>query len=369
MKKVLVNFVALHGGGTADAMQMINGLVNNGCEVYALISKNMENFKRWKEIEGLNVISVNGYTSKINFFPRLVSFYLFEIKKIRKVIKTNNIEIMYIPMISYWTYYIWKKFKNMKCIYTMHDVIPHDNNTNSILWKWSKKLAVSCNDIVVLSNCFKDIVKREYKKSESNIHIIPLGNQLYYGNESLKKKSDRYELVFYGRVDKYKGLDNLAIIYKRLLEKHDNIHLTIAASGNFDQYKKEYLGIPAEKITIINRWIEDAEVPGLFAYDKSITLLPYKNATQSGIIPIAMQHKSLLISSDCSGLAEQISDGQTGFLVKPNDIDSFINKVDYAINNWEEMESIIDQAYSYIQTLSWDSLSKRLMEEIDYDNN
>lgn len=369
MKKVLVNFVALHGGGTADAMQMVAGLANNGCEVYAIISKNMENFDRWLLIKNLNVIAVNGYTKKINFIQRLLAFHIFDVPKIKKVVKQNKINVMYIPMISYWTYFIWKRFRKLKCVYTMHDVRPHDEKTNSLIWKWSEKMARECDDIIILSNCFKEMIRVNYKKSYEHIHTIPLGNQPYYGEMLPKKKTEYFELLFYGRVDQYKGLDLLSKIYKKLLEKHDNLHLTIASSGNFEQYKSDYDGIASGKITIINRWIRDDEVAGFFAYDKSITLLPYKNATQSGVIPIAMQHKSLVISTNCSGLSEQISDEETGLLVEPNNIDAFVNKVEYAISNWDKMLLIIEKAHTSINELSWDNLAKKMMEDITYDNN
>ena len=59
INKLLVNFVAIHGGGTADACQMINGLVSQGCEVYALISKNMENIEKWRQKESINITKKN----------------------------------------------------------------------------------------------------------------------------------------------------------------------------------------------------------------------------------------------------------------------------------------------------------------------
>lgn len=369
LKKVLVNFVALHGGGTADACQMVEGLTKQGCKVYAILSKNMENIDRWRAIENLTIIEINGYTTKLNFVPRLILLLLFKMRFIKKVIRKNDIEYMYIPMITFWTYFIYKRLKHLKTIYTMHDVVPHDNKTNSLIWKWSEKLAYRCDDLVILSSCYKQTVQK-YGKDPSHIHVIPLGKQDYYGDIIGKKENNGvFEFVFYGRIDNYKGLDVLADSFSMVLQKHQNVHLTIAASGDFSPYSELYAQLPQDKVTIINRWIMDDEVPGFFAYDKCITLLPYKNATQSGIIPIAMQHKSLVISTNCSGLKEQIDDKKTGLLTEPNDATAFANAIDYAIENWHQLNDVIENAYKYIQSLSWDKLAAKLLKEVNYDNN
>lgn len=369
INKLLVNFVALHGGGTADACQMVEGLVAQGCEVYAILSKNMENYDRWKSINNLNIIEVNGYTNKFNFLPRLLAFMLFKLPSIKKMIKSKDIKYAYIPMITFWTYYIFKKLKFLKTIYTMHDVLPHDNKTKSLIWKWSEKLAYGCDDLVILSNCYKQVVQK-YGKESAHVHVIPLGRQDYYGDVLEKNdNSDVFEFVFYGRIDDYKGLDILGKAFEMVLEKHKNVHLTIAASGDFSPYSEIYSKFDRSNVTLINRWILDNEVPTFFRFKKSITVLPYKNATQSGVIPIAMQHKSLIISTNCSGLKEQVENQKTGLLTEPNNAESFAKAMKYAIEHWSSMIRIIENAYSHIQCLSWDKLAKCLLEEINYDNN
>ena len=125
-KKILVNFVALHGGGTADAYQMIKALVENGCEVYAILSSSMENIDLWRKINKLIIFEVKGYSTKLNYYPRLFKFLLIDLPKIKRKIKGIHFDAFYMPMISYWTYSIFKRFKKMRTIYTMHDVRPHD---------------------------------------------------------------------------------------------------------------------------------------------------------------------------------------------------------------------------------------------------
>jgi len=75
-------------------------------------------------------------------------------------------------------------------------------------------------------------------------------------------------------------------------------------------------------------------------------ILPYRSATQSGILNVAYGFSKPVIVADVGGLAEFVDEGKTGFVVKPDSPDaivesvkSFINvksKVDFA-NNISEM--------------------------------
>lgn len=365
MKKLLINFVALRGGGTADAYQMTKALVENGCEVYAILSSNMENIKLWRDIPGIVIFEIKGYTTKMNFFPRLLKFLMFDLKTIKRKLKSVKIDAQYIPMISHWTYFIFKKFKSLRTVYTMHDVLPHDGKTNTLIWKQSVKIANACSDIVVLSECFKNDVIKTYNKKENHVAVIPLGNQPYYKKAETIDQSNDFEFVFYGRIEDYKGLDILAEAFRLLTLKRENVHLTIAGNGDFTKYQSLFDVIDKNKITIINRWIKDDEVSSFFNKNKSITLLPYKNATQSGIIPIAMGFRSLVISTNCSGLKEQIENNKTGFLIEPNNVNALFEKMEYVIDHWGDCGVIIENAFNYIGQLSWFNVSKRLIKLLD----
>ena len=268
-------------------------------------------------------------------------------------------------MISYWTYYIFRKFKKFRVFYTMHDVRPHDEKTNTIIWKQSELIANKCSDIIILSEFFRKTVIENYKKTNDRIHVLSLGCQQYYPVKEYKKNSDRFEFVFYGRIDDYKGLDVLAKAYKIILNDYkDIIHLTIAGSGDFSNYEEDFDDIDSNNLTIINRWIKDEEVYDFFNYEKSITIIPYKNATQSGVIPIAMTFNSLVISTNCAGLSEQVIDNYTGFLIEPNNANELAEKMIYVINNWDKAKLLSYNAKKYISDNSWNNIANKLLEKI-----
>lgn len=131
--------------------------------------------------------------------------------------------------------------------------------------------------------------------------------------------------LFFGRIEKYKGIQLLAKAYKELVQTHSlNITLTIAGSGNLAEYREEFRNIP--NVTIINRYIPDNEIGQYFSIPNTIVVLPYIDASQSGVIPIALEYNTPIIASETGGLKEQLNNGEIGIFCKVNDINSLKEK-------------------------------------------
>jgi len=67
----------------------------------------------------------------------------------------------------------------------------------------------------------------------------------------------------------------------------------------------------------VNRWISDTEVANFFRR-ADVLVAPYREASQSGVIPIACALGLPVVATRVGGLIEQVEDGKTGLLVEPN---------------------------------------------------
>ena len=148
-------------------------------------------------------------------------------------------------------------------------------------------------------------------------------------------------------------------------EKYNNITLTIAGNGDFTSYKRKFADL--KNFTLINRYIEDNEVGALFAGPNIVVVLPYINATQSGVIPIAYEYLTPIIASDTGGLKEQLDDGNIGLLFENGNTNELMERMEEFIkypNKWVEQKELMK---TFRETLDWDILAKRLLEIIrDY---
>ena len=127
----------------------------------------------------------------------------------------------------------------------------------------------------------------------------------------------RNVLLFFGLVRAYKGLKVLIHALQRVVEQMDCILLIV---GEFYESKAEYTSLIAELnltdyVVIIDRYVKNEEIP-LYFTCADVVVLPYLEATQSGIVQIAFGLTKPVITTDVGGLPEAVEDGRTGFIVE-----------------------------------------------------
>jgi starch synthase len=69
---------------------------------------------------------------------------------------------------------------------------------------------------------------------------------------------------------------------------------------------------------VLNSYISDETRAELFA-QASVVVLPYIDASQSGVIPIAYSFGKPVVATTVGGLPAMVDDGVTGYLVPPCD--------------------------------------------------
>ncbi len=128
-------------------------------------------------------------------------------------------------------------------------------------------------------------------------------------------------MLFFGFIRQYKGLDLLlrAMADERI--QADNIVLLVA--GEFYQDEKPYLSLIntlklENKVILHTHFIPENEVK-YYCCAADVIVQPYRNATQSGITPLAYHFNKPMIVTDVGGLAQMVVHGVTGLIAEPND--------------------------------------------------
>ena len=128
-------------------------------------------------------------------------------------------------------------------------------------------------------------------------------------------------LLFFGFVRQYKGLDLLLRAMPEILKRDPNLKLVIV--GEFYQDREPCdrqirdLGI-SEAVVIREGYISGDDVGPYFAAADCV-VLPYRSATQSGIVQVAYALATPVITTRVGGLAEVVKDCVTGYIVPPED--------------------------------------------------
>jgi glycosyltransferase involved in cell wall biosynthesis len=113
------------------------------------------------------------------------------------------------------------------------------------------------------------------------------------------------KVLFIGRLLPYKGLDLLLEAWSAL--DLPGCELLIAGSGRLPK-----VTIPAD-VRVINRWLSDYDFE-LLVSESDLVVLPYREASQSGVIPLALALGKPIVATPVGGLSSQFRNGVEGLI-------------------------------------------------------
>ena len=131
---------------------------------------------------------------------------------------------------------------------------------------------------------------------------------------------EKPRILFFGNIRAYKGLDVLIEAFARVRRE---LEAELVVAGEFYgdsrplKERVRALGLDGA-VSWTGGYVPNREVPALFRR-AHVVALPYRSATQSGIVPLAYQFGVPVIASDVGGLSEVVLDGKTGLLFPPGD--------------------------------------------------
>jgi glycosyltransferase involved in cell wall biosynthesis len=129
--------------------------------------------------------------------------------------------------------------------------------------------------------------------------------------------ADPPTVLFFGRMWPYKGLDVLLRAQPQISRAIPDATFVIAGQGeSLERYRRQIED--AGCFRLINRWIGTDERAELFRA-ATVVVLPYIEATQSAIVPVAYGYARPVVATSVGALPEVVREGETGLLVPPHD--------------------------------------------------
>lgn len=238
------------------------------------------------------------------------------------------------------TFLIRKKYKN-KILFITENVVSHEANTvDKILTRIGLKFA---SKFLVLSGVVEKDIKEFSKQKKVYRSELPVydyyktleAHDLIKSKSDLGYREDSIVMLFFGYVRKYKGLDILINAFPDILKKYSNSYLLIV--GEFYDDPDDYISIInklgiTDRVKVINRFVLNEEVAKFYNIC-DVVVLPYRTATQSGILNVAYGFNKPVVATNVGGLAEFIEEGKTGFLVSPDSPESIAEGITKFINS------------------------------------
>ena len=205
-----------------------------------------------------------------------------------------------------------------KVVSVLDNVVPHEPH-----WfdrPLTRYFLGSCDGFVVMA----DTVEQDLLTLKPDARYILRQHPLYshFGEKLPRAEAERLlglspgkkNLLFFGLIRPYKGLDILLEAFRELDESYQ---LIIAGEpyGSFDKYQALIDSCPGkERIHLFPSYIRDSEVKTYFSA-ADVTVLPYRSATQSGISSVSYHFEVPMIVTSVGGLKSTIGDRGTGITV------------------------------------------------------
>jgi glycosyltransferase involved in cell wall biosynthesis len=167
-------------------------------------------------------------------------------------------------------------------------------------------------------------------------------------------------ILFFGYIRKYKGLDLLLRAAPALIQRMPDLRIVVAGEfyGNEAEHRSliASLGLREKNLLLATDYIPNEEVSKYFAA-ANVVVLPYRSATQSGIVPIAYQFDRPVIVTDVGGLRESVEDRVSGLIAHEATPEAIAEEVLRFFNDNMEAQlarGVADQRKKY----SWDTMAE-----------
>lgn len=258
-----------------------------------------------------------------------IKYALSLVKQIRKI----DPDVLHIQIGHLWFNLLGLPLlRKYPIVTTVHDPRDHTGDISSRKTpQFIKDYGYKRSDhIIVHSNEMKPLLQDTVGIPEERISVIPL---TALGDETLGEgvEEEKNTLLFFGRIFEYKGLEYLIRAEPLIREKVPDVKIVIAGRGeDFDRYRA--MMESPESFVVYNEYISNEFQAELFR-QSSVVVLPYIEATQSGVIPTAFNFGKPVVATAVGGLGEQLDDGVNGYLVEPRNVEELAEKIIYLLQN------------------------------------
>jgi len=257
---------------------------------------------------------------------------------------------------------IAKKNNYTKVVCIADNIIPHEKRIGDT--RFTKYFTKSIDGFVTMSKKVLEDLKKFSNKPAQQIQHPLYDNfgEIISKQEArtyLNLNQDDHIILFFGFIRKYKGLDILFESIKYL--NSSNIKLLVA--GEFYEDRKQYDELIEEygiKDSLILRtdFIQDSEVK-YYLCAADFVIQPYRNATQSGVTPLAYHFEKPMLVTNVGGLPDLVPDGKVGLIAEPNAA-AIADKIRelYTLGESHFLPSLKEEKKKY----SWEILTNKIVD-------
>ncbi len=312
--RILVWYWGRRGGGPRYALELLRALTERtDVDLAVSLSSGNEALEEFEALAcALDVVET--YSGVTSFVTASLQLPLIR-HRFQAAIARSGADAVVSIMPHPWSWYLAPAVPSAgsRLISIIHDAYTHPGEANP-LWKWriGRELHAAAG-VVALSQHVKRQLVEGYGYPTDRIAVMPLGPFAYAEAGPVRRfpRGRPFRFLFFGRLMAYKGLQLLLEAFRQLAALRPDVELHIVGSGDLSAYRAQLATVP--RVTVINRWIEDREIPALFAGADAL-VAAYTEASQSAAIATAHGSGLPVVVTPVGGLVEQVMADETGIV-------------------------------------------------------
>lgn len=272
----------------------------------------------------------------------------YAVEKISKLIKKENIDIVHLNT----TYTYVPALAAIKCnipfVWHLREFLEEDQHKKIWDRKFGYRLISKASAVVTIS----DSLFNKYSKLIPNSNLLRIYNGIdedYYSDKEHKIfQNKEVSIVIIGTINESKGQIQAIQACEMLLKRNiKNFELIIV--GKITRYANS-LKEQAEKLGLSNyiQFVGLQRDTASFYKKADIALVCSRFEAFGRVTVEAMMGGCLVIGANSGGTVELVKDNVTGLLYKSGDINSLVDKMEYAITHPLEMINIAENGQKYM---------------------
>ena len=252
---------------------------------------------------------------------------------------------------------IVKSNGHTKIVAVCHNIVPHETKPGDITF--TKYFFNSVDKFVILSHTVENDLKQIKPSADYSVLYHPVYShfgELVDRQTALNKLniSDKKNLLFFGFIREYKGLD---ILIKACALLKDKLDFNLLIAGEFYSDEEKYKDLIKKnnlesQIHLFNDFIPSDDVKYYFSAS-DVVVLPYRSATQSGIVQAAYNFYKPVIATRVGGLSEIVKHEENGLLVEPENPEALAEAI---IDYFKSQKEVIftSKIREFQELFSWE---------------
>lgn len=261
-----------------------------------------------------------------------------------------------------------RKNRHTKIVAITDNIFPHEKRPGDL--PFTRYFLKSCDAFITMSEKVMNDLRSFVTDKPAKQVLHPLYDNFGAAvtkEEARKKLGLNYDqpiLLFFGFIRKYKGLDILFRAMKELKQRAAMSNLPrLLVAGEFYEDEKQYeqlideLGI-RDLLILRTDFIADSEVK-FYLCAADAVVQPYRNATQSGVTPLAYHFEKPMIVTNVGSLPDLVPHEQAGLVCEPEPA-----SLAYAIQRYFQLgeDYFLPQLRREKQKYAWDKLTAAIVD-------